>query len=517
MSGGGVASLRRRRRMILLLVFFKRLYCTNTIHTSFLTKEKEGRRVSWWLILSIKNLLTLCYNSYMDFKKIYMEKNKAFRDMYGSSTPPKEFYRDLFPKGSFERAGHQEDKKPNGILVEIDEKKNRRNFIFDDLKMITWKKGHKEVIIAPVGYYGLKKTNQNASKLFAFVFDLDGVGLKELQNFYYYSDFKTGTTLPTYIVNSGQGLHLYYMLTEPLPLRQQDIIKLNSLKRLYTNHLWMDKFSSYEEPQYQGVTQGFRMVGSMTKTVPDRPVIAFKTGDKFTYEELQNKFLVNDAMKEKFKSHTKMTTPIIEAQKKWPVWYQKRIIEKKPTTGSRWNIKRDLYDWWLRKIKTEEKVIIGHRYFRIMVLVIYAIKCNIEKKELSKDAYDLIDIFNNDEVNPFTKKDVKAALNLYDNKYLKFTRATIASISAIDIPPNKRNGRPQKKHMELARAARDIDDPNGNFRRKKKYPKNQKLIQDYQAKNPTEENKSKVARELKLTRKTVAKHWSGIVTANEND
>ena len=68
-----------------------------------------------------------------------------------------------------------------------------------------------------------------------------------------------------------------------------------------------------------------------------------------------------------------------EAKEKYPEWYDKRIIKKKKRLT--WTTNRAVYDWWKYRVKYEATF--GHRYFCIMVLAIYAVKCDIELEELS--------------------------------------------------------------------------------------------------------------------------------------
>ena len=69
---------------------------------------------------------------------------------------------------------------------------------------------------------------------------------------------------------------------------------------------------------------------------------------------------------------------IEEAKKKYPDWYERRVVRGEQR--GRWTVKRDLYDWWLRKIETE--IHVGHRFYGIMTLAIYAVKCGIDEDEL---------------------------------------------------------------------------------------------------------------------------------------
>ena len=77
----------------------------------------------------------------------------------------------------------------------------------------------------------------------------------------------------TFIVNSGTGLHLYYVLTEPVPMYPQNQKTLKELKYALTRQIWNRFTSSIREPQMQGILQGFRVVGSGSKLGRDLSLI----------------------------------------------------------------------------------------------------------------------------------------------------------------------------------------------------------------------------------------------------
>ena len=69
-----------------------------------------------------------------------------------------------------------------------------------------------------------------------------------------------------------------------------------------------------------------------------------------------------------------------------------------------WICKRDLYDWWKRRIECE--AVVGHRYYCLMMLSIYAVKCDISREELEADCLELADVFEGrtkSDDNHFTK------------------------------------------------------------------------------------------------------------------
>lgn len=201
-----------------------------------------------------------------------------------------------------------------------------------------------------------------------------------------------------------------------------------------------------------------------------------------------------------------------EAKEKYPDWYERRIVkgEKK----GKWQIKRDLYDWWVRKLNTNE-VKEGHRYFCLMSLEMYAIKCNISYEELEKDAYNFLIPFEKmtrTEDNHFTEEDIKDSLKTYLENYTTFPRKDIERITGIRIDPNKRNYRKQKEHIKLMNYVRDEINQNkkwnkiGNGRPKGSGEKKE-IVKEWKLKNP-KGRKIDCIRETGLTKPTVYKWWN---------
>ena len=51
-------------------------------------------------------------------RELYRKKNEHL-EKFLEPVEPYEFYREIFPEGSFERKGHFEDRKGNGIAVTV--------------------------------------------------------------------------------------------------------------------------------------------------------------------------------------------------------------------------------------------------------------------------------------------------------------------------------------------------------------------------------------------------------------
>jgi len=438
-------------------------------------------------------------------KQLFKMKNE-WMEQFCEKASPKEFYRDVFPEGSFERKGCPEDSRSNGVVTVIDGEKARNYLVFDDLKTIDDIKGAEFAIMSPVGYSGRNRTAKNARWLYGIGIDLDGVGMAQLRDVFHQMKHEF---LPqcTYCVNSGHGLHLYYLLEKPVPLYRHLHDRLRDFKYELIAKIWNRYTSTYTERdqvQYQGIFQGFRAVGTQSKLGKRYIVTAFKTGERVTIEYL-NTFLM-DKSKALTDFGYKSDLELSAAKEKYPEWYERRVVRGEGR--GRWHVKRDLYDWWLRKLKGGEASV-GHRYWCLSVLASYGVKCDVPEEEVLTDALGLLpalDEISDDEHNRFTKRDVLDAMNMYQESYVTYSRAEVERVSGISVPANKRNGRKQLQHIKIMNAIRDIEHPAGSWRNKDGRPSKQQIVADWQAAHP-DGKKIDCERETGLSRHTVLKWW----------
>lgn len=399
-------------------------------------------------------------------KDLYLEKNSHL-DKITNVVVPYDFYREIFPEGAFERRGHYEDNKGNAIAVTIPKKESgialqiegngraRRYTVTDELDILQELTETDFTIMSPISYFGRRRCAKNARYLYALTFDLDGVGMPQLRDVIHQMNHGI-LPMATYVVNSGTGLHLYYVLKEPVPMYPSNQKYLKELKYSLTRQIWNRFTSTIREPQMQGIMQGFRVVGSGSKLGREYPVVAYRFGERVELDSLLAYIPDSNGERQRLQGiMRKGRLSMEEAKEKYPDWYERRIVKKE--RRGRWTIKRDLYDWWLHRIEDEIKV--GHRFYGIMTLAIYAKKCEIEEDELHKDAFALLqpyDSMSEDDVNRFTEDDVVCALEMFNEDYVTFPRDDIAKISGLTMPVNKRNYQKQENHLEEARAIRDI-------------------------------------------------------------
>ena len=163
---------------------------------------------------------------------------------------PRDFYRGIFAAGELEKKGEYIQGKYTGIIVAItkDWKADGRRKVYrytltDDLDAVeTAIDSDNFCLCSPLSYAGKSRTAENARMLYAIAVDVDkvriergrAVGLESLWERHIIE--KKRIPKPTYIVSSGTGLHLYYVLEHPLPLFYNLAYELQEYKRELTAH-----------------------------------------------------------------------------------------------------------------------------------------------------------------------------------------------------------------------------------------------------------------------------------------
>ena len=431
-----------------------------------------------------------------------------------------EMYKDIFQLGhneiqkSDEQSG-QFKSNPVAYYKNNNEKKGHFRIMFEDTFEETLKELQKAdfAILNGITYFGRRNVQTHASKMYAMIFDLDGVNDAKLNNFFSGAFKANAYPIPNYVVLSGHGVHFYYLFEQAIPLYPNLKLQLKELKYALVERIW-NKYTSVEEKkQFQGINQGFRVAGGMTK--PGSPIQ--KTQAYLLNSHPYSLYQLNNYVPERYQVDEKKLfketkTTLAKAKEKWPQWYEKVVVnnDKRP---KKWDISGKvhgdnpfaLYDWWLKNILNGATY--HHRYFSIMCLAIYAVKCDIPYEKLEKDAYDLIPFLNDiNPEEPFTMDDVNSALECYDDRYYTFPIKDISKLAGIAITQNKRNGRNRKAHLYLARRRKEDMKVIGEEVNEGR-PNKEKIVANWRRVNPTGK-KADCIRATGLDKKTVYKWWN---------
>ena len=442
---------------------------------------------------------------------------------------PREFYRTIFPAGELEKRGEYVKGKYNGIVVAVTGRKKwngkaeiKRYTMTDDLDAVDVACDSDDFCLcSPISYAGKSRTADHARVMYAIAVDVDrlqmyddGRPLGLINLWERHIERLKRLPKPTFIVSSGSGLLLYYVLDRPIPLFRETVIDLQEYKRELTRLIWHDtivNIKTVHDIQQEGIFQGFRMPGTITKA--GARAVAFRTGDRVSIDYLNS--FVDDAYKVTHFTY-KSDLRLADAAEKYPEWYDRRVVRKEKRGA--WAVNRAVYDWWLGQIKKGATV--GHRYYCMMMLAIYARKCGqydekrnpdpVTREELERDCFSLVDQFDamtDSENNHFDNDDVIDALEAYDDRWITFPRSSVEYRSGITIPANRRNGRKQAEHIQIMNFIRDQINHNktwnriGNGRKSKR-----DQVQAWRLDHP-DGTKADCVRETGISKPTVLKHW----------
>lgn len=431
---------------------------------------------------------------------------------------PFDFYREIFPDGELDAEGAFTKGKYTAIALEIEKGKGvkqpaiKRYTVTDDLDVIDQLQYSKNFcVIAPISYIGKSRKSANARIMYALCIEVDNLipedGLERLIN--QWSERVDWIPRPTFVVTSGTGLHLYYAFEKGIPLFPNIVKELQRCKRELTVKIWNRHVTTDtgSKIQQESIFQPFRMVGTLTKAGEREE--AFRTGERVSIEYL-NHFVKDENKVTQLYKHD---LSLEQAKEKYPEWYERRVVKSEPK--GRWVCKRDLYDWWKRRIEAE--AVVGHRYYCLMILAIYAVKCDITQEELERDCFALMEVFESrtdKETNHFTEKDVISALQAYQDKgVVTYPVNSIANRSGLEMPKNKRNGRKRETHIKIVNNTRKFrrdelgeDEYKYNGRPKGSGEKKE-LVEEWRKAHPTG-TKAECNRDTKIDPKTIRKWWT---------
>lgn len=465
-----------------------------------------------------------------DWRGEFRKKEQLLSETF-EEVDPLDFFHEVFPPETLStyqlRDSDTNTGRPCGILkhclyISPDGKpKLKKELLYDDYRAVELTQHNRFSLLGLCTYFGVQgKSNARPSACHGLAIDLDAVRLQELTHLLGML-FEKLLPVPTYIVNSGHGLHLYYVFEQPVPLQYAETVAvLDKVKHELVNMLWTDRTSADPNRQYQGIFQDMRVPGSWTKfgmKNKDRcryVLRAYRTGEPvdLTYltREIGSYF---PGLTEDWASiSTRTRIPMEEAKKLYPTWY-KNIVVKGQEKGY-YKQSPGLYQWWLdiitqdtsREIRTSRE---GNRWNCLVILFVMAMKCGIPGEKALLDANDLIPFFNEKPHSPeneFTYHDVLSAFEYYKKKYVKWSNETIRNRCSIELPPPsiRRNGRSQEAHLERARQLRKLSSYEGVGR-----PANCTLeteVLAWRAEHPTG-TKADCVRDTGLSKPTVYKWW----------
>lgn len=411
-------------------------------------------------------------------KQQYEEKNESLEE-HGREVNAWAFYEDIF--GTLDIVSPAIDRNQNKcIRMPIEE-------------LIDYAAGKDGVFLSTCTYFKDYYNSKGLMDVYAFVVDLDSCwsgGLDSiLKNGWQNSSRGNYHLPPTYIVNSGTGLHLYYVLKRPVPAFSKQMLEIKNLYRKLAVHQSMRPFVG-AKPEVHWVGQTFRVPGSSSKQ--GMRVRAFKMdfGRKYDIQELAEQYGVTYQFRyrgehEDYPEHEKK---------------QHSGIKKKG-----WHTNRAFYDYCIRNIpdKTQQ----GHRYMTMCALSAIAFKCDVPKWQLKEDLARFLIDWNKGKVghDRVERWEITAAMKMYNERAWEMRREVIEEYFGWEFKPIKRNGRKRADHVKVMNTMRLLKKQLGEEVNDGR-PSAEQKVKEYRAAHP-EARKTDCIRDTGLSKPTVYKWW----------
>lgn len=420
----------------------------------------------------------------------YDEKNMVL-EQFGERVSAWTMYEDIF-----------EDLTQTFPIVFIDDEETKHIVAMSLEEAMEQATGRNDVLMGGCSYFNNWISKRSAKDIYTFIIDMDNVYSGTLQNALL-QDWKTASgedlPMPTYIVNSGTGLHLYFVLTEPIPNYKSSTADLDKLYRALAVQQTTKRV--YLQKQVQWFGQDFRMAGGLNKYDWENTV--FRIGEKWDIDDLGKAVGLEDVHFIRYG----------EKRKKKP----KEKIYKGKRKG--WKSNRAFYDKALVTCKDKTKE--GNRYTSMCALTVIAWKCGIAASELEQDLYDLLPVFNKGALRPVREKEIASAMKMYNEKAMLTPRQRLEDWQGWQYEPIPRNYRKRKEHLHADYWENEKGRPSINVCKQNRElalrfmrengeitgrPSSEHKVKDWQYKHPYG-NKADCIRDTGLSRPTVAKWW----------
>ena len=347
--------------------------------------------------------------------------------------------------------------------------------------------GRNDVLMGGCTYFNNWISKKSAKDIYTFIIDMDnvysGTLLNALRN-----DWKTANNeplpMPTYIVNSGTGLHLYFVLTEPIPNYKATTENLDKLYRALAIQQTTKRVYLHKQVQWFG--QDFRMAGGLNKYGWKNTV--FKVGNKWNIDELAKEVGLSDVH---FVRYGEKRT-------------KKHAVRTNRQKRSGWRCNRAFYDCALMTCRAKTKE--GNRYTSMCALSVIAWKCNVPQEELERDLISLLPDYNRGATRQIKEKEIYSAMKMYNPKAMLTQRESLENWQGWEYKPIKRNGRKRAEHIKLMNFVRDEINGNKEWRNKEGRPTKEHIVRAYLETHPNA-TKTEVVTNTGLTYDTVRKYW----------
>lgn len=430
------------------------------------------------------------------------------------------------------------------VPKEPDEEKSKTKIHKIDVEDIHTYLHQNNVALSPCLFHNNWRRKNLMNYVSAFVLDIDKLRPQQLQRFFFL--FDEGRLLrPTFIANSGSGVHFYYLLDKMLPVdsvnnEANNLIATEIYNRLYDDVILKEK---WVDAQRHWIGQDYRVVNSCTKLNLISRI--FKTGGIYSTEWFIEHYDIkidrekNYASKQMIRyagsiakdlkieppdyTDAKATFEFIANHKDAAYAVREERRQRRTEKAKNKKQKTGKPGSWYRNtlFYMRDHTKAGYRFSSMKAIAIIAFKEQIPRDVFLSDLAELSAYWEsfNWRGDNFNVKNVKDIERFYDNG-LTYSKTSSETLEEWLGYPFKRVGvkrreKPlsQREHLEEARMIRDLrmkrvgrkwDDNNG--RKPGTYTKEQ-IVKQYRAEHPTAKPKDCI-QATGLNKNTVYKWWN---------
>lgn len=427
----------------------------------------------------------------------YYKKNMIL-EQFGEWVDAETLYEDIY--------GDLEQVVPVVFIDEDEDTKHMVKMSVDEA--IDQAADRNDILLGGSTYFKNFVSKATAKDVHALIIDMDnvwaGVLQSALQNDWNEDDKELPK--PTYIVNSGTGLHLYFLFDEPIPHYVCNSEKIDQLYRRLAVQQTTSRI--YLQKQVQWFGQDFRMAGSLNKYNWRNEV--FRVGEKWDIDRLAQAVGMEDTHFVRYG----------EPRTRQPV---KRERTKNRTKRKGWRCNQGFYDYTLERCRNETKE--GNRYMSFCALTVIAWKCNVPISKVEQDLKGLIPKYNKGAKRQITEKEIEHALRMYNEKAMLTQRERLQDWIGWEYKPqtNRHYGKQvfKRKKSQEARdkglkntnlevrgwAVRDAMYPDGEWRNKDGAPSKQEEVRAWRQLHLDGKPKDCMA-DTGISKNTVYRWWN---------
>lgn len=350
-------------------------------------------------------------------KEEYTKKESLLRQAFGDAVDPVQYNEVLF---------HGDHDAARVVVWTGADTGHRVHRYTSTTDMLQACHGRRDAAVAPVAFYRDVRKKCMMRQIHALTIDLDGVASMDLQALIQDEAFMG--LLPTYVVNSGRGLHLIYLFDMAVETYDWAKVKLEqmlaALKKRF-DILWL----SYHVDHIPSLIQIYRVVGSRTKL--GQECRAYRVGTPYTVEELAQALGVT-------------------WEKPQPPQRPTGYVRDHDNILTLPSARRSFYTCVRDGIMT--RTMLGYRHTALFALAVVAVKCRIPADVLRRDATSVVQAFNRrDPSDPVPDRDIDRAIGSVDPHEAKNVRSeTIERWVGWDFArTTKRNGRTRQEHLDM--------------------------------------------------------------------